>query len=389
MGMSTEADVTSWTDSNVPEWDRRERVLLARYATFSSESLGRVHPESTHPYRGPFQRDRDRILHSAAFRRLSGKMQVFTEDMGDYHRTRLTHTQEVASIARTIGRTLKLNEDLIEALALLHDVGHPPFGHSGEEVLNHCLETDGGFSHNRFALELVQNLEQRYTPYPGLNLTYEVLSGQKFRVEKNANTVPSLEVQVVDAADSIAYNSHDVDDALQLKLLEWEELEDLQLIERSLRHRLSARFSEHSRRQMLVHALIDLQVDDFLEQSMLRLAEVRELDAQAVREVGIRLRLSDTIESEKTQLEDFLFERVYRHPKIITMRERATSRLTQLFRVLAEQPQKLPLRFQTIAAKCGIAPAVGQYLAGLTDHACEEQFTKLVELGNSQAQDWT
>src|SRR5436189_3709191 len=152
----------------------REAALLARYAMHSADSRGRKHPEPEHPYRGPFQRDRDRIVHSSAFRRLSGKMQVFTGDMGDYHRTRLTHTHEVASIARTIGRALRLNEDLVEALALFHDIGHPPFGHAGEDALNECLKDHGGFSHNRNALVIAEELELRYPGFAGLNLSYEV-----------------------------------------------------------------------------------------------------------------------------------------------------------------------------------------------------------------------
>ena len=211
----TSANVTT-ANSTCANWAQRESSLLASYAMHSKDSLGREHRESEHPYRGPFQRDRDRILHSATFRRLSGKMQVFTGDMGDYHRTRLTHTHEVASLARTIGRTLRLNEDLIEAMALLHDIGHPPFGHCGEDALDGCLRSDGGFSHNQFALELVTEIEQRYTAYPGLNLTHEVLSGQHYRSDKRDVESQMLEIQVVDAADSIAYDSHDVDDALIL-----------------------------------------------------------------------------------------------------------------------------------------------------------------------------
>ena len=154
---------------------QRERILLAPYAMFSCDTAGRKHTEPEHPYRGPFQRDRDRILHSAAFRRLSGKMQVFTGDHGDYHRTRLTHTMEVASVARTMGRALRLNEDLVEALALLHDIGHPPFGHAGEDALAESLADDGGFSHNQFALTLIEELECRYPSFPGLNLTRDCL----------------------------------------------------------------------------------------------------------------------------------------------------------------------------------------------------------------------
>src|SRR5687767_12422706 len=155
----------------------REAAILAPYAQHSAASAGRHHSEPPHPYRGPYQRDRDRIVHSGAFRRLSGKTQVFTGEMGDYHRTRLTHTHEVASIARTIARALRLNEDLVEALALFHDIGHPPFGHAGEDALDECLRQHGGFSHNRYALTIAEEIESRYPGFPGLNLTREVLDG--------------------------------------------------------------------------------------------------------------------------------------------------------------------------------------------------------------------
>ena len=165
--------------------DERERALLAAYAMFSSQSRGRRYEEPDHPYRSAFQRDRDRIVHSAAYRRLSGKMQVFTGDMGDYHRTRLTHTQEVASIARTMGRALRLNEDLVEALALFHDIGHPPFGHAGEDALAECLAENGGFSHNQYALTLAEELETRHQSFPGLNLTREVLEARRHVLTSN------------------------------------------------------------------------------------------------------------------------------------------------------------------------------------------------------------
>src|SRR5437764_10943501 len=207
----------------------REAALFARYAMHSADSRGRKHAEGEHPYRGPFQRDRDRIVHSSAFRRLSGKMQVFTGDMGDYHRTRLTHTHEVASIARTLSRALRLNEDLTEALALFHDIGHPPFGHAGEDALDECLAGHGGFSHNQFALTLAEELESRYPAFPGLNLTYEVLEGQATRADKTAayaatGLAPLLEVQVVEAADSMTYDAHDTDDAVKLQLVVLDEL---------------------------------------------------------------------------------------------------------------------------------------------------------------------
>src|SRR5437764_8653525 len=207
----------------------REAALFARYARHSADSRGRKHPETEHRYRGPVQRERDRVVHSSAFRRLSGKMQVFTGDMGDYHRTRLTHTHEVASIARTVGRALRLNEDLIEALALFHDIGHPPFGHAGEDALDECLAECGGFSHNEFALTLAEELEARYAAFSGLNLTYEVLEGQATRADKEAayaatGLAPLLEVQVVEAADSMTYDAHDTDDAVKLQLVVLDEL---------------------------------------------------------------------------------------------------------------------------------------------------------------------
>src|SRR6187397_3087300 len=213
----------------------RESVLLARYAMHSVDSRGRQHAEAEHPYRGPFQRDRDRIVHSSAFRRLSGKMQVFTGDRGDYHRTRLTHTHEVASIARTIGRMLRLNEDLVEALALFHDIGHPPFGHAGEDALDECLAGQGGFSHNQFALTLAEELESRYAAFAGLNLTQEVLEGQATRTDKDAayaatGQAPLLEVQVVEAADSATYDAHDTDDAVKLQLVTLDELAKCALV---------------------------------------------------------------------------------------------------------------------------------------------------------------
>ncbi len=222
---------------------------------------------AAHPYRGPFQRDRDRIVHSAAYRRLSAKTQVFTGELGDYHRTRLTHTIEVASVARTIGRALALNEDLIEALALVHDLGHPPFGHAGEDTLNECLRDEGGFSHNAQALRIVRELETRYHEFPGLNLSREVLEGQRTRIEHAAGSPwPLLEVQVVEAADSITYDTHDADDALELGLITLDELLIRPLWAAAadrVRGRYAALTGIELRRAVL-HELIDWQVSDLL-----------------------------------------------------------------------------------------------------------------------------
>lgn len=370
-------------------WQLREERLLASYAVRSTASQGRVYAEPEHQYRSPFQRDRDRILHSAAFRRLSGKMQVFTGDMGDYHRTRLTHTQEVASLARTIGRTLELNEDLIEALALLHDIGHPPFGHCGEDALDACLTEHGGFSHNRFAIDLVTHIEQRYTNYPGLNLTYEVLAGQQFRSTKDSAETPMLEIQVVDAADSIAYDAHDVDDALKLGLLEWQQLAGLGLFERAQDVVPLDRTEPERRRQLLVHTLLDLQMSDLLQQSQRILLEVRGKDASTVQKAGVRLGMSEAFDADKRELESFLFENVYRHPRLVDIRERAADRLATLFAYLTDHPDRLPDRFQALLEMRGLKPAVGIYLAGMTDRFCEEQFANLVLQNAPKAADWS
>ncbi|NBV46714.1 MAG: dNTP triphosphohydrolase, partial [Planctomycetia bacterium] len=196
----------------------------------AADSAGRVHAEPPHPVRSPYQRDRDRVVHSAAFRRLAHKTQVFTGYHGDYHRSRLTHTLEVTGIARTLARGLALNEDLVETLALAHDIGHPPLGHAGEDTLDLLLADCGGFNHNAQALRIMELLEARYPGFPGLNLSREILAAQEARVARPAAAAPLLEAQMVDAADSIAYDTHDADDAVELGLVRLEELLDLPLV---------------------------------------------------------------------------------------------------------------------------------------------------------------
>jgi dGTPase len=354
----------------------REQRILAPYATFSRVSQGRRHPESDHPYRGPFQRDRDRVIHSAAFRRLSGKMQVFTGEMGDYHRTRLTHTHEVASIARTIARSLQLNEDLVESLALLHDIGHPPFGHAGEDALDECLSHDGGFSHNAFALTLVETLEHPYSEFPGLNLTHEVLEGQRVRANKSAPATPRLEVQVVDLADSISYDAADIDDAVKLGLVELDELcsvkiiEDLFAVVKSGHEPTSA----DSQRRALVHELIDWRVSQLLK-SVGSVLESRQFSsAQDICDSGFRLEVPVEIREQVDALESFLYDQVYRHPKLIAVRNQAQQRLCALFDFFCQQPGAMPSRHQQRMENVGIERAVVEYLAGMTDRYCDQCF---------------
>ncbi|MCG8648523.1 MAG: dNTP triphosphohydrolase [Pirellulales bacterium] len=357
----------------------RERLLLASYAMHSGDSRGRAYPEDPHPYRGPFARDRDRILHSSAFRRLSGKMQVFTGEMGVYHRTRLTHTFEVASVARTMARTLRLNEDLTEALALMHDIGHPPYGHCGEDVLSECMESVGGFSHNGFALVIVSELEQRYSRFPGLNLSLETLAGQDVRAHKKEAAVgrsAMLEVQLVDAADSIAYDAHDVDDALQMGLLSIDELAELKIVRRSLDliRGSHGMLPTSLLRQSLVHALIDLQVSDLISIAFEQLEPLQGMTVDQVCQNGLRFRHSDQLSRERVQLESFLFDTVYRHEKLIPVRQAASDRLRELFDRLMKNPNRLPLRFRQRAERVRLERVVGEYLAGMTDAFCDAQF---------------
>lgn len=358
----------------------RETHLLAPYAMHSRDSAGRKHDEVEHSYRGPYQRDRDRILHSSAFRRLSGKTQVFTGDMGDYHRTRLTHTFEVASIARTISRALRLNEDLAEALALFHDVGHPPFGHAGEDALAECLADRGGFSHNRHALVLAEELETRYHSFPGLNLTREVLDSQISRAEKQKLTrKPLLEAQVVDVADSITYDAHDTDDAIELGLLSLSEIAAIPLIGQ-MYDRLRKRYTtipEDRLRNALVHELIDYQVSNVLFVCNEHFASHTYRNAEEARASDFTIGASRELVEQKIELERFLYERVYRHPQLLAVRKQAQIRIRKLFETLVNNPADLPPMFTRRAAVVGVPRAVGEYLAGMTDRFCDQQFERL------------
>ena len=367
----------------------REEVLLASYAMHSADSAGRRHAESGHSYRGPYQRDRDRIIHSAAFRRLSQKTQVFTGDMGDYHRTRLTHTLEVSSIARTIARALRLNEDLVEALALAHDVGHPPFGHSGEDALDECLRDDGGFNHNAQALRIFELLESAYPDFPGLNLSYEVLEGQRHRADKGGavedghaesatNFSQLLEVQAVDTADSIAYDTHDADDSLELGLLTLDQLLELPLW-REARDRVEShsRLKERELRRAIVHEILDWQVSDVIARSKRELADRQIQNTADVKKSAAIIQPSDELGEKKSELEKFLFDKVYRHPGVLVKRQRAQQALRESFAVLVANPQKLPAKFQRLADREGIRRAAADYLAGMTDRFAFEEHKRL------------
>ncbi len=363
------------TTSNIV--DERERKILAPYAMFSSESEGREYDEPEHPYRGPFQRDRDRILHSSAYRRLSGKMQVFTGEMGDYHRTRLTHTQEVATIARTIGRVLGLNEDLIEALALMHDIGHPPYGHAGEDALHECIEDEGGFSHNQFALTIVREMEFRYKATPGLNLTLECLQGQTHRIDKKDDVRPLLEVQLVDAADSMTYDAHDTDDALKLELVTLDEMAEESALIREVIGYVKSNYSDLTdgfMRQAVVHRLIELQVSDLIEHCQSELNRFAFPTAEKARRSRFLVGPSPGFAEKKKELERFLYARVYRHPRLLKVRDAAQARLKEMYEGFVKNPAWLPNKYQQRADKIGIRRMAVDYLAGMTDQFCEQVY---------------
>jgi dGTPase len=378
--MSAHSDLTT----------ERERLLLAPYAMHSADSAGRRHAEAGHSYRGPYQRDRDRIVHSSAFRRLSHKTQVFTGEMGDYHRTRLTHSLEVASIARTIARALRLNEDLVEALALAHDVGHPPFGHSGEDALDECLQSEGGFNHNQQALRIFELIESAYPDFPGLNLTCEVLEGQRHRAAKgrdgedgNDGSTPHesqlLEVQAVDAADSIAYDTHDADDSLELGLLTLDQLLELSLWREARDHIEShTKLTERQLRRAVVHEILDWQVSDVIERSQRELSG-RKIECVAdVRKAAAVIQPSAELGEKKNELEKFLFDKVYRHPGVLVKRHNAQQALRESFAVLVANPRQLPAKFRRLAEREGIPRAAADYLAGMTDRFAFDEHKRLV-----------
>jgi dGTPase len=364
---------------DVSSVELRERTLLAPYALHSKDSRGRRHPEPNHFFRGPFQRDRDRILHSGAFRRLSDKTQVFT-GLGDYHRTRLTHTMEVSSIARTIGRALRLNEDLIEALALLHDIGHPPFGHAGEEALDEFLCDDGGFSHNQFALTIVEELEQRYPGHAGLNLTREVLAGQLRRIDKSAQEIsPLLEVQVVDLADSITYDAHDVDDAVELGWLTMEELRSLPIIatcERAVLDRFGP-IQGAPLRRAVVHELVNIQVVHLIHEAEQQLSDYRACSALEVCRAGLRLSTPRLLAEEKQGLEQFLCQRLYRHRDLMQARRRAQRQILELAEAYAAEPAHMPALFHRRCEVQGPRRAAAECIGAMTDHSFLDTYQRV------------
>jgi len=366
-----------------------EERILAPYAMRSRGTRGRRYPEEEHSFRLPFQRDRDRIIHCTAFRRLEAKTQVFVDSEGDYYRTRLTHTMEVAQITRTLARALRLNEDLAEAVALVHDLGHPPFGHAGERQLDELMAEHGGFDHNAQCLRIVEELEQRYPAFPGLNLTYEVREGiakhappydRPIAVAFDVGLAPPLEIQIVDCADEIAYTAHDIDDGLKSGMLDAEALGSVELWQICLetaRARCDAA-AELILTYQAIRALIDFLVRDVLEHTSQALRCVQ--DVADLRRLGRPLAgFRPETATMLTALKSFLAENLYAHPRVLRMTRKAQRVIRCLFRAYQREPRQMPPH---VARRCGQEPVVrviADYIAGMTDRFAVLEYEKLYD----------
>jgi len=354
---------------------------LAPYAARPERSRGRRHREPPPRGRSEYQRDRDRIIHSTAFRRLEYKTQVFVNHEGDLFRTRLTHSLEVAQLARSVARSLNLDEDLTEAVALAHDLGHTPFGHTGQDALNACMRPYGGFEHNLQSLRVVDVLEQRYAAFDGLNLTFEAREGiLKHCSPRNARLLgdvgerfvkkqrPSLEAQIASLADEIAYNNHDVDDGVRSGLLDLDQLSEVKIF---ARHRKAVlrdypRIAPRRLRYETVRRMIDTLVTDLISASAgnIRRHDPRTIDD--VRRAPALIAFSPRIHEESLALKRFLSENLYRHYRVVRMSAKASRVVTELFRAFLSDPRLLPPDFQA-QARTDAPRAIADYIAGMTD----------------------
>ena len=367
-----------------------EERTLAPYAALSKSSRGREYPESEAPFRTCFQRDRDRILHTTAFRRLEHKTQVFITYEGDYYRTRLTHTLEVSQIGRSLARSLGANEDLVEAICLAHDLGHPPFGHSGEAVLSRLMEPHGGFDHNRQSLRIVTVLERRYSGFPGLNLTWETREGivkhettfdspdlSDYSPELHAN----LEAQIANLADECAYTSHDLDDGLRSGILQPEDLADLAVWNtlRGASGWKSGVLDELTRHQM-IRAFINLAVTDILKSSQRRIAgQSIHSQADVQRLTDNLVGYSDAFLPPLEGLRARLYEKMYRHYRVMRMALKAERFLTELFNLYIANPRILPQGIMDRTETEDPYRVVCDYIAGMTDRFALEEYGKLTD----------
>jgi dGTPase len=365
-----------------------EDQSLAPYAIRSQDSRGRAYPEDEPAYRTAFQRDRDRILHTTAFRRLEYKTQVFVNHEGDYYRTRLTHTLEVAQIGRTVARALAANEDLIEAICLAHDLGHPPFGHSGEQCLRRLMADHGGFDHNRQSLRIVTELERRYPDFPGLNLTWEVREGiVKHETEYDVadaqgydpETRGHLEAQIANSADELAYTAHDLDDGLRSGLITPAQLQGLDLWEAILESvGLSGQELDDLGRHRLIRRLIGIEVGDLVDATEARIQASGASSPKTIQRLPHNvIGHSDNLAAMNRQLKDFLYQYMYQHHRVVRMHVKAEHVLEDLFGAYTEHPEVLSQEVQERAQDVGLHRTVCDYIAGMTDRFALQEHDKL------------
>jgi len=375
---------------------------LATFAVLPNESKGRAYNEDQSNYRNEFQRDRDRIIHSSAFRRLEYKTQVFVNHEGDMFRTRLTHSIEVSQIGRTIARALNVNEDLTEAICLAHDLGHTPFGHAGQDALNSCMKDFGGFEHNLQSLRIVDLLEERYADFPGLNLTYETREGiLKHCSQKNAlglgelgqrfikKNKPSLEAQIANIADEIAYNNHDIDDGLRANLLNIDSLRESKFVESNYREVVKKwkDLNERQIRHEIVRRMIDYIVSDLIETSKDLIDKYKPASADSIRECSKSLiKMSQTTEKEHNNLKKILRKNLYQHEQVNLMSQRATETVKYLFNIYMEQPifltDELHMKItkdSRIKDEQRKARIIADYIAGMTDRFALSEYKRISE----------
>ncbi len=368
--------------------------MLARHASDPARSRGRRHPEEAAPTRNAFQRDRDRIVHSTAFRRLVYKTQVFLNHEGDLFRTRLTHSLEVAQLGRSIARSLQLNEDLVEAIALAHDLGHTPFGHAGQDALNECMQGQGGFEHNLQSLRVVDTLEERYPDFDGLNLSFETREGiLKHCSRANAEkleaadpggvgrrfidrTQPGLEAQLCNLADEIAYNAHDIDDGVRSGLITLEQLEEVALFDGFRREALAAHPNLQGRRVLYeaIRRMLSAQVYDVIDTMRSALAAAALRDADEVRRMPALVGFSPAMAGQSAALKQFLFRNLYRHPQVTQTTEQAQQVVRELFAAYSADPAQMQAGF---AVRTDRARAVADYIAGMTDRFAAREHERL------------
>lgn len=366
-----------------------ERLTLASYAVKSADTLGREFAEEESPSRTVFQRDRERILHTTAFRRLEYKTQVFVNYEGDYYRTRLTHTLEVAQIGRALARALGLNEDLVEGICLAHDLGHTPFGHAGEYALDEMMQDAGGFEHNKQSLRIVTKLEKRYPEWDGLNLTYEMREGivkheseydtsrvsEKYHPEWHA----SLEAQIANLADELAYNAHDLDDGLRAGILQPAQIAALELVGQVMRELgvVGDTLSELDRHR-LVRRLIGLQIADVIAHSERVIADAGVQTVQDVQVLDYNLiDHSENFRRMNREHKDFLFQHFYHHYRVVRMARKARRFLVDLFTAYNEEPAMLPPKVSALFEERGKKRAITDYIAGMTDRYALQEWERL------------